>query len=83
MKTFKPPHLRVEIDGNVFFDGTVGEWTTKPPDLFRDQIKPGVKPETHLMAVMLELADAVQRNQPRSITVTTNGTGYTMEVSKS
>lgn len=74
------PKLRIKIDRRVVFNGTVGEWISKPPDIFKDRIQPGARPEPHMKAIMVALADAVMTNQPMSIAVKTRDDGWSMEV---
>lgn len=54
-------HVKIILEGTVEFDGSVDEWKRKPPDAFKDLLRPQAKaPPPHLKAVMIAMADAVQ-----------------------
>ena len=65
---------RIEIDGNVEFNGSTDEWAAKTPDMFKDVIKPNAAPKPWLKAILVEFADSV--NQKRSVDVTVNTRSY-------
>lgn len=57
-------HVKVILDGVTEFDGSVTEWERKPPDAFKDLLRPQAKtPPAHLKAVMITMADAVKLKQ--------------------
>lgn len=63
--------MRIEIDGKVEFDGSTTEWERKPPDGFKDLLKPGTIPAPHMKAIMISMADAVMMQRTTAIVATT------------
>lgn len=73
--------IRIVIDDKVEFDGELGEWVQQPPDFAKDLIKPnGVRPEPHMLGVMMEMRNALILDRATTITVKTYVDGYTMTV---
>jgi hypothetical protein len=74
--------IRVRIDGETIYNGTIKDWSTKPPDAFRDQIKPNANPSPWFKAILVTMADAVLRQQSMNIDVDTgNDLNWEMRVS--
>lgn len=73
--------MRVRIDRKVWFNGTIKDWANNPPDVFKDMIRPDVKPEPHFKAILVTMADAVFTEHSIDIDVTITATGWTMKVS--
>lgn len=61
-------HARITIDNVVEFDGSVTEWSRKPPDMFRDQIKPDAQPKPWMKAIMIAMAEGVMTKKSMNIT---------------
>lgn len=77
--------IRIKIDGATLFEGNPGDWVDTPPDLFKDMIKPGARPEPWFKAIAMTLSDAVMLGQNVDIAVRTstkrgNTPGWAMEV---
>ncbi len=64
--------IRVRIDGETLYSGTIKDWSAKPPDAFRDVIKPNANPAPWFKAILITMADAVLREQSINIDVSTN-----------
>lgn len=73
-------HLHITVDNTVIMDGDTGQWTTEPPQLVMDQLKPGAKPKPWMRALMLTIADAAMGNKDTTATVRTQPNGWTLEV---
>jgi hypothetical protein len=75
--------IRIVIDNKVEFDDDLDEWVSQPPDFAKDMIKPnGVRPEAHLLGIMMAMSNAVVLNEATSITVKTYVDGWTMTVER-
>lgn len=74
------PRIRISIDGEWIFKGRLGEWISKPPNQFKDAIKPGANPEPWMKAIMISMMDAVTQQQSMTIKVQTNGRDWDMSV---
>lgn len=65
-------HVKIVLDGKIEFDGSVTEWERKPPEMFKDLIRPQAKaPGPHLKAIMISMADAVREKRSTIIECTT------------
>jgi hypothetical protein len=72
--------VRVRVNTEVLFNGSLKDWEHKPPDLFKDAILPDSKPEPHLKACMIVMADAVMNEKSVNIDVFTFPNAWSMEV---
>lgn len=76
--------IKIKIDNRIAFKGELGEWKERPPDEFSEAIKPGGRPQPHMKAVLIAMADAVMSQQDVSITVLTKlkgiHSGWSMQV---
>jgi hypothetical protein len=59
--------VRIRLNTEVLLNGTLKDWANKPPDLFRDAILPGAKPEPWLIAAMVVTAEAVKSEKSINI----------------
>lgn len=73
-------HVRIVINDTLEFDGEPHEWQTKPPDLFRDMIKPNTKPAPWMIAIATTMNDALMRDEPVDIIVTHRSNRWQMNV---
>jgi hypothetical protein len=73
-------HIKIVIDDQVEFDGSVSEWKRTPPDLFKDVINPNATPAPHMKAIMVAMADAVMLQRSTNITSTTDVDEWTVKV---
>lgn len=74
------PRMKIRIDDEMVFRGTIGEWETRPPDRFRDAIKQGAAPQPWMKAILVTVADAVMMERSVNITVKTKYNGWWMDV---
>lgn len=72
--------IRIRVDGRVMFNGSLKQWATKPPDLFKEAIKPDVKTDPWMRPAMVAMHEAVITETSIDIDVTTSSTGYILEV---
>lgn len=76
--------IKIKVDSVTLFKGTLGEWVSRPPDIFKDAINPGASPQPHMKAILIAVADAVMMQTPMTITVKTRlkgvKHGWSMEV---
>lgn len=73
--------IRVKVDGKVLFDGDPGEWEQKPPDAFKEAIKPGAYIQSWMKPMMIALSDAVTTNRDIRVNIVTKSAAeYTMTV---
>lgn len=72
--------IQVKIDGKIIYKGTPKDWANRPPDAFKDLIRPGYKPEPWMKSIMILMSDVVVGGGNLRIAVRTNPTGWTMEV---
>ena len=56
------PNIRLTVNGTQEFDGDPGEWVNRPPDVFRDALKPGPN-HPWMQAVLVAFTHAVQSDQ--------------------
>ena len=73
-------NLRIKVDGRTIYRGELGEWVQRPPDEFRDAIKPGAQPTPWMKGVLVAMSDAVAADLSTRITVKTHLDGWSMEV---
>lgn len=73
--------VRVRVNSEVLFNGSLKEWENKPPDLFKDAILPDARPEAYLKACMIVMADAVMMEKSVNIDIFTFPNAWSMEVS--
>jgi hypothetical protein len=73
-------HMRICIDDDVVFDGTLDAWQATPPDYFKDLITPDATPEPWLKAIMIVMADAVMTDQNVDIEATTGRDEWLIKV---
>lgn len=74
------PRFRIKVDGTFVFKGTLGDWERKPPNEFKNAIKPGAAPKPWMKGVMVALSDAVMERRSMDFVVTTRHKGWTLEV---
>jgi hypothetical protein len=74
--------IRIRVNEEVIFNGTIKNWASKPPDVFRDAIKPEIKPEPYLKGVLVAMADAVQLERSCDIDVITGKDFWQMRVTE-
>jgi hypothetical protein len=72
--------MRVTIDGKVVMNGNIGQWTTEPPKIITDQLKPNAKPAPWMRALMLTLADAALSEHALTVDVKTRADGWDYSV---
>lgn len=68
------------VDGRTLLDEDVTPGQKTPPAILADMIKPGARKQPYLMAAAAALAEAVIKNQPVHITITTRLGGWTLDV---
>jgi hypothetical protein len=73
--------IRIIINGKTEFEGEATEYVSKPPDLFKDAIKPGSQPAPWLKSVAVVFVEAAQSGAACSICVTVEPKRWVMEVS--
>lgn len=76
----KAVRVRVRVDRKVLFNGALKDWAEKPPEVFKDAIAINAKPEPHMKAILIVMADAVLAERSVNIDVTTTPKGFTMVV---
>ena len=72
--------IRIVLNGDVVMDQDIGEWTDTAPDFFKDRVRPGVKPEPWMQAIMVVMVDAIQRDRATTIGVRTSIGEWVMKV---
>jgi hypothetical protein len=60
-------NVRIVINDTVEFDGPVDDWEHRPPDAFKDVIKPGADPKPWLKAILVTMAEAVMKRESMTI----------------
>lgn len=73
-------NVKIEIDGNVEFNGNTDQWAAKPPSMFKDAINPNATPKPWLKSILIAFADAVMQKRSTEISVTTRSYGWDMSV---
>lgn len=77
-------HIRIEVDGTVLMDADPGTWHATPPDINSLKLKAGNQPwGLAVMATVAETATLAMAGKPgrnTTITITTDGDGWTMDV---
>lgn len=77
-------HVRVTIDGTKMLDDNLGDWQARPPEFLKRLVQPASKPEPHLKAVGITMADALLTGQDVAIEVVTEDDGsWSMSVKHS
>lgn len=72
-------HTTIIVNGETLLDDNLGQWTSTPPPAIEALSHP--KERRHWMyPVMATLVPALISDHPISITVTTNGTNWSMSV---
>ena len=72
--------ISIKVNRRILFRGELGEWINKPPDEFKEVIKPGVKAKPYMKAIMVTLADSAITGANLTVNVTTRKGGWTMVV---
>jgi hypothetical protein len=73
--------IRILVDDRVLFDGELGDWVNRPPDEFRQMIKPGNAPKTWMKGILIAMGDAIQApHMDTTITVQTGDGFWQMKV---
>jgi hypothetical protein len=72
--------MRVTVDGQVIMDGDLGQWSTDPPELIKDQLRANARPAPWMRALMMTMADAAMGGQSISVDVKTRGDGWDFSV---
>jgi len=78
-------HARITINGKIEMDDNLGNWQARPPEFMKKMVEPSSKPEPHIKAVGITLADSLLTGHDVAIDVTTDeaaGT-WSMTVSQS
>lgn len=73
-------HARITVNRKVELDADVDDWEKRPPDMFRDAIKPGAPSQPWLQPIAVILANSVRASQSVKINVSTMMRGYTIKV---
>lgn len=73
-------HFRLKVNGDIEFDGQVGEWLRKPPDFVEDHLRPGAAAKPYMKCVMIVFTESVMTNRSVAITVTHNEKQWSMTV---
>lgn len=78
-------HARITINGKIEMDDNLGNWQSPPPEFLKKMVQPASKPEPHIKAVGIVLADSLLSGHDVAIDVTTDpATGeWSMSVSQS
>jgi hypothetical protein len=75
------PGARIVINDHVLFDDDLGAWKDNPPDFVRELIRPGVRPQPYLKAVLIAMAENVLADRSVIITVVAHDpSDWTMRV---
>ena len=77
--------IKIKVDNRILYKGELGEWIKRPPDVFRDAIRPDKPPEPWMKAILIALSDVVASDRDTHITVSTKlnkgvRQGWSMEV---
>lgn len=76
--------LKIKIDNRIAFNGTLGEWKSRPPTEFKDAVAQGAAPQPWMKAILIAAADAVMHEQSVSIHARTRlkgvRSGWSVEV---
>lgn len=78
-------HARITINGKIEMDENLGNWQARPPEFLKQMVQPASRPEPHIKAVGIVLADSLLTGHDVAIDVRTDdATGeWTMTVSQS
>jgi hypothetical protein len=74
------PALHVTIDGKTVIDGDLGQWTTDPPAILREQLAGNVTPQPWMRCLLLLVATAAVGDQDVTVDIATRDNGWTLEV---
>jgi len=75
-------HVRVTVDGMTMMDDNLGNWQARPPEFLKRMVTPGpTKPESHIKAIGIVIADAVLIGEDVAIDVTTDKTDRSWSMS--
>lgn len=69
------------VNGKTELDEDISPGQKQAPAILADMIKPGARKQPYLMAAAAALAEAVLKNQPVHINITTHGSGWSLDVS--
>jgi hypothetical protein len=72
----------LKVNGQVEFDGALGQWMQKPPDFVKDKLKPGTKPEAWVKAVMIVLTESLMLDESVAVEVNHQPRKWSMEVNE-
>lgn len=73
-------NVKVTVDGKTIMDGDLGEWSTNPPELIKEQLKANARPALWMQALLLTIADAAMSNKCLTVDVRTDAEGWAMDV---
>ena len=77
-------HARITIDGKIEMDDNLGDWQARPPEFLKKMVEPASRPDPHIKAVGIVLADSLMTGHDVAIDVVTDTDGsWTMSVSQS
>jgi len=75
---------RITINGNIVMDANLGNWQAQPPEFLKKMVEPSGRPEPHIKAVGIVLADSLLTGHDVAIDVLTDDDGsWSMSVSQS
>jgi hypothetical protein len=72
---------RLTVDGVTLLHDNLGAWRQQPPPDLQALLKPG-NPQPWSKPAMVTLVDALLTDTPITITITTNGSHFTMTTSQ-
>lgn len=78
-------HARIVVDGTIMMDENLGNWQAQPPEFLKRLVDPNAKPEPHIKAMGITLADSLLMGRDVAIDITTDsGDGsWSMSVKQS
>ncbi len=74
--------VQVSVDGDTIMDADLGRWTSKPPQILRDQLAANAAPKLYMRCLLVIVADAAMSATGTSIDITTYGDNWTMRVER-
>ena len=72
--------IEIRIDGKTEFMGEAKQYVSKPPDMFKDMLRPNATPAPWMKAIAVAFGEAVMSELNMKITVSTGITRWCMEV---
>lgn len=72
--------LHVSIDGETVIDGDIGQWTSEPPKILREQLAATATPQPWMRCLLMVIATAAMTDTATTVTVVTAEDRWTMDV---